>query len=129
MKSKISYGFTLVEVLIIVGIIFLLAAIAIPNALRARLLANDVMAQATLKSIANAYENYLIVNGDYPSLTSLLVGAAPPYLNEDYFSGQHSGFTFASGNDSYSYTISAVPVDIGRTGTTTYTITTGAILQ
>ena len=129
MRKDRSYGFTLVEILIIVGIIALLSAIAVPNILKAKISANDVMAQATLKSIANSYENYMTINGEYPPTTGLLVGATPPYLNKDYFTGQHAGFTYASSGDSYSYAVSAVPIDLGRTGTTTYTITTGALFQ
>ncbi len=45
-------GFTLVEIMIIVAIISLLAAMVIPNALKARLQTNESAAQAILKTIA-----------------------------------------------------------------------------
>ena len=44
-------GFTLVEIMIVVAIIALLAAIAIPNLLRARHNSNEAAAQASLRTI------------------------------------------------------------------------------
>ena len=58
MKNNQS-GFTLVEIMIVVLIIALLASIAIPNVLRARVNAHDATAKAALKSISTAMENYL----------------------------------------------------------------------
>jgi len=51
-------GFTLVEIMIVVAIIALLAAIAIPNLLRARLNANDAAAKASLQALVTAIESY-----------------------------------------------------------------------
>ncbi|HDN86584.1 MAG TPA: type II secretion system protein, partial [Candidatus Omnitrophica bacterium] len=59
-------GFTLVEIMIVVAIIALLAAIAIPNLLRARITANESAAQANLRTISTALENYAAANnGSY----------------------------------------------------------------
>jgi general secretion pathway protein G len=120
-------GFTLVEIMIVVAIIALLAVIAIPNLLRARIQANQSSAQATLKSIANALESYAATNSSYPTSTTPLLGAAPPYLNEDYFTGTHNGYTFVPTLAPYSYQVIASPAGSGQ-GTVTYTISTGGII-
>ncbi len=113
--------------MIVVAIIALLAAIAIPNLLRAKVAANESSAQTTLKSIANSLETYTISNGRYPSEMTSLIGAAPPYLNKDYFTGIYNGYTFsATSLSDYNYSITAVPA--GSQGTTSFTITTGAVL-
>ena len=69
-------GFTLVEIMIVVGVIVLLASIAIPNMIRARLQANESLVQAALRSVATAEVTYRISNPTYANLTQL--GAAVP---------------------------------------------------
>ncbi|MCM8782470.1 MAG: prepilin-type N-terminal cleavage/methylation domain-containing protein, partial [Candidatus Omnitrophica bacterium] len=124
-------GFTLVEIMIVVAIIALLAAIAIPNLLRARVNANESNAQATLKTIATACESYASANnGNYPTAISDLTGATPAYLNEDYTASARNGYTFACPTLTTSgYTCTAVPVTLNTTGTKSFSICTGAVLR
>ena len=128
MTMKKKRGFTLVEIMVVVGIIALLAAVAIPNLLRAKVSANQASARSTLKAISTSLENYSVINSVYPTDTSGLLGASPPYLNVDYFSGTHSGYTFSANLASYAYTITATPVN-ANSGTTSYTVTTGGTLS
>src|SRR5689334_11972911 len=58
-----SRGFSLIELLIVVAIILLIAAIAIPNLLRSRMAANESAAVATLRNIHNAQAAYSIQFG------------------------------------------------------------------
>ena len=55
-KSK---GFSLIELLIVVAIILIIAAIAIPNLLRSRMLANQAAAVSTLRNINNSQASYI----------------------------------------------------------------------
>lgn len=122
-------AFTLLELMIIVAIIIVITAIAIPNVLKARMTANDVMAQATLKTIGKAMESYYLITGLYPTDPVQLTGANPPYLNENYFGETRGGFGYSQLMDPGYYTITATPVEIGRTGTMSYTVTTGGDFQ
>jgi prepilin-type N-terminal cleavage/methylation domain-containing protein len=124
---KKSKGFTLVEIMIVVLIVALLAAMAIPNLLRTRLSANDAAAQTTLKAISTALENYVSINNVYPPDTTQLIGATPPYVPTDYFTGTHNGFTFSSTLTDDTYLIIATPSS-SSLGSRSFTISTGGVL-
>jgi prepilin-type N-terminal cleavage/methylation domain-containing protein len=123
-------GFTLVEIMIVVAIIALLAAIAIPNLLRARITANESAAQSTLRTISTACETYAAANdGAYPTAETDLTGATPPYLNRAYSGQTVQGYTYTySTFAATGYCIQAAPANPGTSGNTTYNITTGGVL-
>jgi prepilin-type N-terminal cleavage/methylation domain-containing protein len=58
-------GFSLIELLIVVAIILIIAAIAIPNLLRARIAANESAAASGIRTINTALVSF---NSNYPSL-------------------------------------------------------------
>ena len=67
-------GFSLIELLIVVAIILIIAAIAIPNLLRARIAANDSAAASTIRTINTAevtYSTTYVAQGYSPDLKSL----------------------------------------------------------
>jgi prepilin-type N-terminal cleavage/methylation domain-containing protein len=72
-------GFSLIELLIVVAIILIIAAIAIPNFLRARMAANDSSAAASVRSINTAEIAYFgaFPTLGYPAAVTTLGGASP----------------------------------------------------
>ncbi len=123
-------GFSLIELLIVVAIILIIAAIAIPNLLRARIAANEASAVASLRALNTAQISY---DSAYPTIgfaTTLaaLGGAscAPPGSSSSCFidsllaSGTKSGYSFTlsgtSGTPNATYQIRADPLSPNQTG-------------
>lgn len=75
-KFKTSKGFTLVEIMIVVAIIGLLAAIAIPNFIKARNQARKNICISNMRTLYHALEEYMIdTNTD--TGVSMSLSAAP----------------------------------------------------
>ena len=74
-------GFTLVEIMIVVAIIALLAAIAVPSFLRARKRSQATSTLETLRMIDGAKDQYAIENGKGPSVTPTQPELAPYVKN------------------------------------------------
>jgi type IV pilus assembly protein PilA len=126
-------GFSLIELLIVVAIILIIAAIAIPNLLRARMAANESSAVGSRRTINTGeitYQNTYPTVGFAPTLLSL--GGAPNaacvpaqatacLIDNVLSAGTKSGYTFqaasvAGGPPTVSYEASAVPVTVNQTG-------------
>ena len=101
-RSK-GEGFSLIELLIVVAIILIIAAIAIPNFMRARIASNEASAVSSCRTINSAEINY---NSYYQQgFSSTLAQLGPPtsgqaninqadMLDDVLASGVKSGYTF-----------------------------------
>jgi type IV pilus assembly protein PilA len=125
-------GFSLIELLIVVAIILIIAAIAIPNLLRARMAANESSAVGSVRTINTGMVTY---NSTYPTIgfASALINlgggalaACTPATNTACLidnvlsAGTKSGYIFAAKNDgktpSVAYYATASPVTPNQTG-------------
>jgi type IV pilus assembly protein PilA len=100
-------GFSLIELLIVIAIILIIAAIAIPNLLRARMAANDSTAAASIHAINVAELGYFgtYETVGYPATIASLGGTSPCtpssttscFLDETLTTGAvRNGYTFAA---------------------------------
>jgi len=127
---KNQQGFSLIELLIVVAIILIIAAIAVPNLLRSRMAANEASAVGSLRTMNTACTTYAITYGiGYPTQLSYLQPATPAtstgadLLDDVLSSGTKSGYSFtltgtppASGTVVQAYTATAEPSSLGHTG-------------
>ncbi|OGD24798.1 hypothetical protein A2819_00960 [Candidatus Azambacteria bacterium RIFCSPHIGHO2_01_FULL_40_24] len=72
-KNKKEKGFTLLELLVVIGIIGLLASILVVNLTSARKRARDTKRIADVRNLQTASEDYYGKNGKYPTIISDLV--------------------------------------------------------
>ena len=75
MRNK-QKGFSLIELLIVVAIILIIAAIAIPNLLRSKMAANEASAVGSMRTINTTSTQYSTTYGGYPSNLASLGGPA-----------------------------------------------------
>ena len=133
-------GFSLIELLIVVSIILIIAAIAIPNLLQARIAANEASAVSSLRTINTAqisyYSNYPTV-GFAPTLAALGGTNCNPgdetsacLIDSLLSSGTKQGYTFDStglGTPAGGYFAVAMPV--AGSGNRSFCSTEGATIN
>src|SRR6266853_6623233 len=125
-------GFSLIELLIVVAIILVIAAIAIPSFLHSRMAANESAAVAAIRTLNTAQISF---NSAYPTVgfaSTLAVlgdsgaGCAPPtptnacLIDANLAGGQRSGYYFTltntNGTPNSAYNVIATPILVNYSG-------------
>ena len=128
-RHESQKGFSLIELLIVVTIILIIAAIAIPNLMKSKIQANEAAAVETLRTLETSTIMYSTTYGGYPHGLSDMgpasgspnaSSAAADLIDSVLASGVKSGykFTYAVGSTDtadnvLSYSVTATPVTVG----------------
>jgi type IV pilus assembly protein PilA len=127
---KSSFGFTLIELVIVVTIILIIAAITIPCLTDSKLAANEASAVGSVRAIDAAEVGYQLAYGGYARVLANLGGPEPCkksaatacLLGDSLGRGNKSGYNFvAVGDDpadgaNMSYVVGAAPAVFDRSG-------------
>lgn len=127
-RTRRQFGFSLIELLIVIAIILIIVTVAVPKLNNARKFASETAALQAVKTIHEAEAQYFSQYGRYAnSLTELgpptsgTAGAnAADLIHEDLASGTKGGYKFVLAATPNGYTINAQPVSFGNTGSKTY---------
>ena len=125
-------GFTLVEIMIVIAVIALLAAVSIPVFLRARIQANETSAIASLRSISTACIGFRSIQSplSYPNNLNELGSATPPYIDQILGAGTKQGYSFNYNLvNANQYTCTATPVTPNVTGIRTFFLDESGVIK
>jgi type IV pilus assembly protein PilA len=124
-------GFSLIELLIVVAIILVIAAIAVPNFLHSKIAANQASAIGSMRSLNTACVSYNTTYGQFPAALTDLgpvgSGVTPTSTSADLIdsvlaAGIKSGYSFVytAGTSDQSYTLTATPIAAAASGQNMY---------
>ncbi len=125
---KANKGFTLIELMIVISIISIIAAIGIPNLIRSRMTANEVSAVGTMRTLSAAQQQFQSAAvlpfssgmGRYSPDIGTLGAQAPPFIDPVLAAGNKQGFLFTTvggGVDGGpAFVVNGVPLTVGASG-------------
>jgi len=137
-QMKKESAFTLIEIMIVLGILLILIVIVVPNMFRSKIVANETNAIAAMRTLATACNFYAMNKSDFPpdgpAGFQALYSGTPPYVNFDYSQalsspkdGYYYLYVYPTGSSSFS--IFAMPAKLNITGTRSFFVDSTGVIR
>jgi type IV pilus assembly protein PilA len=140
-------GFSLIELLIVVAIILIIAAIAIPNLIRARIAANEAATAATVRTVATGdiqFQATYPTTGYSPGIANMgptsSAGCTTPtsaaaclidiaIVNATSTSSPKNGYVYQGLGTMVGFSVGGTPLAVGKTGNRAFCAINDAVLR
>lgn len=127
-KNRLRRGFSLIELLIVIAIILIIAAIAVPKMNKQIMAAHEMAAISMIRSVHQGETQYYSQFGRYaqnlaelgPPASGAAGPAAADIIPKNLADGKASGFIFTVIGTPTGYSVSAVPEACGSSGSRTF---------
>ncbi|MDA2934888.1 prepilin-type N-terminal cleavage/methylation domain-containing protein [Acidobacteria bacterium AH-259-D05] len=130
MISKQERGFSLIELLIVVAVIGVIVAIAIPNFVKSKLSGNEASAISTVRNVVTAEMTYMTTkgSGQYATMTEL---ANNLLVDEVVGTGTKAGYSFtvSVGASKDTFTVNAKPLNYNLSGIRSFYSDQSAVIR
>ncbi len=136
--KAVKKSFTLIEIMLVIAIIAILAALTVPNIRRQRINANEASAISGLKTIHTALETYKDIYSAFPSGLAVLTTGTSAFIPSILITASYgfpcppdyNGYKLIySRTDNYTYNCLASPCTINVTGTRYFRVTKSGIIE
>lgn len=132
MRREKDWGFTMLELMIVIEIISIMASLAIPALLRQRIQTNEAAAVQSLRTVSTAQISFNSVNYRYGTFEELCAGVGgTPFLDGAWSQGcVRSEYVYTmenAGTDNYLAT--AKPLHVGRSGIRQFSVDASGVIN
>ena len=120
-------GFSFIELVMVVAVISILAALAVPHVHRVKMTAQENVALASVRTIFEAEALYQARFGRFGEFDGMI---AEKFLDDSFLNGEKSGYLYEiAGASEIDFELRAVPVAYGDTGFKSYFIDATGVIR
>ncbi|NCF55928.1 MAG: prepilin-type N-terminal cleavage/methylation domain-containing protein [Planctomycetia bacterium] len=108
--KRSDHGFTLLELMIVIAVLVIIAAIAIPNLLISLNGGREAAAIGSMRTLSTAAEQYRLRQGSYPSDLEDLAAVDPALVDSELANGLRNGYNFQLSGQQSTFDCFADPI-------------------